>query len=87
VPDRARLFAWIVSTDEPEPVTVAGFQVAEVRPGRPLMLRETVPAKPWSAETVIVSEPLPPLEICNVAGESESEKSPAELTVNVTFTE
>jgi hypothetical protein len=77
----------MTSTDEPEPVTVAGFHVAEVRAGRPLRLRETVPAKPWSAVTVIVSEPFPPRETCKVAGESEREKSAAELMLNVTFTE
>ena len=75
----------MVSAEEPDPATVEGFQAAEVRPGKPLKLRETVPVKPESAETVTVSEPIPPREICKVVGEAESEKSPGELTTSVTF--
>lgn len=86
MPDRAGLFTRMVKTDEPEPVTVDGFKDAEVRPGKPRTPRETVPVKPESAETVRVSEPVPPRETCNVVGEAESEKSPAELTTSVTFT-
>jgi hypothetical protein len=77
----------MVRTEEPEPVTVDGFQDAEVRAGKPLRLSDTVPVKPCSAETVTVSDPLPPREIGNVVGEAESAKSPAELTFNVTLTE
>ncbi len=73
--------------EEPEPDTVDGFQDAEVRGGKPLKLRETVPVKPCSAETVTVSEPLLPCETCRVVGEADREKSPAELTFSVTFTE
>ena len=87
MPDRAGLFVRIVRTAELEPVTVDGFQDAEVRAGKPLKLRETVPVKPWSAEMATLSEPLPPREICKVVGEAESAKSPAELTLSVTLTE
>ena len=87
MPDRARLVGLMVSTEEPEPLTVDGFHEAEVRCGKPLRLRETVPVNPCSAETVIVSDPLPPRGICRVVGEAEREKSPAELTFSVTFTE
>jgi hypothetical protein len=76
----------MVKADEPEPVTLDGFKDAETRPGKPLTLRDTVPVKPESAETVTVSEPLPPREICNIVGDAESEKSPAEFTISVTFT-
>ena len=76
----------MVKTDEPEPVTVDGFKDAETRPGKPLKLRETVPVKPETAETVMEPEPVPPRETCNVVGEAESEKSPAEFTISVTFT-
>jgi len=75
----------MVRTEEPEPVTVDGFQDAEVRPGKPLTLRDTVPVKPESAVTVTVSNPLAPRPICKVAGAAESAKSPAELTISVTF--
>lgn len=81
------MFTWMVSRDEPEPGTVDGFQEAEVRAGRPLRLKETLPVKPWTAETVIVSEPLVPRGICKVALDSDSEKSPGELTFNFRFTE
>jgi hypothetical protein len=77
----------MVRVEEPEPETVDGLQVAEVRDGKPLTLRETIPAKPWSAATETVSVPLPPRVICRVVGESDIEKSPAELTINVTFAE
>lgn len=87
MPALARLFTWILSTDEPEPVTVEGFQDAEVRAGKLLRLRETVPVNPWSAETVTVSDLLLPRTICSVVGEAEREKSPPELTLNVTFAE
>lgn len=87
MPLRAGLFARMVSTEEPEPVTVDGFQDADVRAGKPLTLRETVPVKPETAVTVTVSEPVPPREICNVVGEAERVKSPAEFTLNVTLTE
>ena len=46
----------MVRMEEPEPDTVEGFQDAEVRVGKPLKLRETVPVKPCSAETVMVSQ-------------------------------
>lgn len=85
MPVRAGLFTRMVSTEEPERVTVEGFQDAEVRAGKPLMLRETVPVNPESAETVTVSEPLPPRGICSTVGEAEREKSPGEVTFNVTF--
>ena len=81
------MFARMVRTEEPEPATVDGFQDAEARAGKPLRLSVTVPVKPWSAEMATLSEPLPPREICNVVGEAESAKSPAELTLNVTLTE
>lgn len=87
VPVRAGLFTRMVKADELGPVTMDGFQDAEVRAGKPLTLRETVPAKPESAETVTVDDPLPPRGICSVVGETESAKSPVELTVNVTLTE
>lgn len=87
MPDRAGLLTRIVRTEEPEPVTVDGFKDAEVRAGKPLRLIETVPVKPWSAETVTVSDPFPPREICNVVGEAERAKSPEELTLSVTLTE
>lgn len=87
MPDRAGLFTRMVRIEEPEPVTVDGFQDAEVRAGKPLRLRETVPAKPWSVETVTVSDPFPPREICNVVGEADRAKSPAELTFSATLTE
>jgi len=77
----------MVSTEEPEPDTVKVLQEAEVRCGKPLRLRETLPVNPCSAETVIVSDPLPPRGICRVVGEAESEKSPVELTLKVTLTE
>jgi hypothetical protein len=81
------LFTRIVKAEEPEPVTVEGFQDAEVRAGKPVRLSETVPVKPWSAETVTVSEPLPPRGICSVVGEADRAKSPVELTFSVTLTE
>ena len=81
------MFTRIVRTEEPEPVTVDEFQDAEVRAGKPLRLIETVPVKPWSAETVTVSEPLPPRGICSVVGEADRAKSPVELTLSVTLTE
>jgi hypothetical protein len=87
VPDRAGLFTLMVNTEEPEPDTVEELHEAEVRCGKPLKLRETVPVYPCSAETVIVSDLLPPRGICRVVGEAEREKSPAELTFSVTFTE
>lgn len=87
MPVLARLFTWILRTEEPEPVRVDGFQDAEVRPGNPLTLRETVPVKPETAETVTVSELLPPRETCKVVGEAESVKSPVEVTLNVRLTE
>lgn len=86
MPVRAGLFARMVKADEPEPATVDGVKDAETRPGKPLKLSETVPVKPDSAETVMVSEPVPPRETCSVVGEAESEKSPAEFTLSVTFT-
>ena len=87
MPVRAGLLTRIVRTEEPEPVTVEGLQDAEVRAGKPLRLRETVPVKPETAETVMVSDPLPPREIWRVVGEAESAKSPAELMISVTFAE
>ena len=87
MPVRAGLFARTVRIEEPEPVTVDGFQVAEVRAGKPLTLRETVPVKAESAVTVTLSDPLPPREICSVVGETDSAKSPAELMFSVTFAE
>jgi len=45
VPVRALLFTWILRTEEPEPVTVGGFQDADVRAGKPLTLKDTVPVK------------------------------------------
>lgn len=87
VPLLAGLFTRMVSTEEPEPVTVDGFQDADVRAGKPLTLRETVPVKPETAVTVTVSEPLAPRAICSVVGEAESEKSPAEVTLNVELME
>lgn len=87
MPVRARLFTWILRTEDPEPVTVDGFQDAEVRAGNPLTLRETVPVNPESAETVMVSKPLAPRAICTVVVEADSVKSPVELMLNVTFTE
>lgn len=87
MPVRARLFTWILRTEDPEPVTVDGFQDEEVRAGKPLTLRETVPVNPESAETATVSDPPLPRGICSVVGEAESAKSPVELTLNDTFTE
>lgn len=81
------MFTRIERIEEPEPVTVDGFQDPEVRAGKPLTLRETAPVKPETAVTTTVSEPLPPRGICSVDGEAESEKSPAEVTLNVTLTE
>jgi hypothetical protein len=77
----------MVRVEEPEPETVDELQVEEVRDGKPLTLRETFPVKPWSAATETVSVPLRPRVICRVVGESDREKSPTELTINVTFTE
>jgi hypothetical protein len=77
----------MVSVDEPEPDTPVGFQDAEVADGKPLMLNETAPVKPEVAVTVTVSAPLLPRAICNVVGEAEREKSPIEVTLNVTLTE
>src|SRR6266481_3157126 len=74
----------MVSWDEPEPDTVDGFQEAEVRCGKPLRLRETVPLKPDSAVTVTVAFRLEPRGICRVVGEAKREKSPTGLTVIVT---
>lgn len=45
VPVRALLFTWILRTEDPEPVTVDGFQDADVRAGKPLTLKDTVPVK------------------------------------------
>ena len=87
MPVRARLFTWILRTEDPEPVIVDGFQDEEVRGGTPLTLRETVPVNPESAETVMVSEPLAPRAICTAVGEADSVKFPVELMLNVTFTE
>ena len=77
----------MVSVDEPEPDTLVGFQDAEVRDGKLLTPKETAPVKPEIAVTVTVSVPLPPRAICNVVGEAEREKSPAEVTLSVTLTE
>jgi hypothetical protein len=77
----------MVRVTDPEPETVDELQVAEVRYGKPVTLRETVPVKPLSADTVTVSLLLVLRETDRVVGESESEKSPVEWTVNVTFTE
>ena len=55
--------------------------------GRPLAARETVPVKPPSADTVIVSRPLCPRGICSVFGEADRAKSAAELTVSFTLME
>jgi hypothetical protein len=66
---------------------VDGFQDAEVRDGKPLRLRVTVPVKPWRAATETVSVPLLPRVICRVVGNSDREKSPGEVTVKVTLEE
>ena len=87
MPDRAGLLARIVNTEVPEPDTVDGLHVAEARTGRPARVSEIVPVKPCSAETVTLSERLPPRGTCSVVGEAEREKSPPELTLNVTLME
>ena len=44
----------IVKVDVPEPATEVGLKVAVVRPGTPLTVRFTVPAKPFWEPMVTV---------------------------------
>jgi len=87
VPLFAGLLARIASTELPDPDTVVELHDPEARDGTPLTLNETVPLNPCTADTVTVSVPVEPREICRVVGEAESAKSPVEVTINVTFTE
>lgn len=87
VPGFTGLFTRIVSPEEPDPLTVVELHDAEARCGIPLTVRVTGPVKPFSDDTEMVSVPVPLRGICNVVGAAESEKSPAEVTFNVTLTE
>ena len=87
MPDLAGLFTRIVRIEEPEPVMVDGFQEADMRVGSPFRLRLTVPVKPPAAATLIVSEPVLPRATVSVEDEADREKSPVEVTTNVTLTE
>ena len=54
LPVRALLLVVTVMMEEPAPVTDDGLKPALVREGKPLTLKFTVPAKPFTACTVTV---------------------------------
>ena len=87
VPDRAGFVALIVSMEDPAPDTVVGLRDAETRCGVPLTDSETGPVNPCSADTVMVSVPVPPRAIWTVDCDALSAKSPADVTTSVALAE
>lgn len=75
VPLGAFLCAEIVSVVLPEPVTVVGLNVADVRDGKPLTLKLTLPANPFTEPIVTDVDPEPFLRTVKFDGFAETVKS------------
>lgn len=78
----------IVTVDEPEPpVTEVGLKLALAPAGRPLAVKDTVPAYPFSGLILAVKLALAPGIMACELGVAEMEKSGGGVTVKVTVVE
>jgi len=71
----------------PDPVTVVGVKLVDVREGAPLAVKLTVPVKPFCAPTVTVYVAVPPRLIVTLAGVAVSVKLAGAVTTSVTVVE
>ena len=76
-----------MSREDPAPEMPVGFKEAETREGTPLILKDTSPVNPFSAETEMVSAPEPPRPTVTEACDTLRAKSAAEVTIKVALVE
>lgn len=85
-PDLTCFFVSSVSTAVPDG-SDAGWNVAVTNRGSEPTDSVTFDEKPWLGVIVTLNDVVAPLFIVRLAGDAETEKSPAVLTTSVTFAE